>query len=192
MTFPDLWTGREATGGVEIEIGCGNGHFLAEYGCRNPSVRLIGLEVKQKRCLKAQEKARKRHLPNVSIVRASAEGFLAEVPDSAVDAFHIYFPDPWPKARHRKRRFLSRENLVVLHDCLRPDGKIFFSTDFFDYYLQAKVLFLLHGGFTLIPDPVPEEAFNSVYARKFSSVMKPVHLLTAVKLPSAYDPAQEQ
>jgi tRNA (guanine-N7-)-methyltransferase len=182
VTFRDLRAGRETAGRVEIEIGCGNGHFLVEYGSRNPSVQLIGIEVKEKRCQKAAEKARKRRLPNVSIVRGAAEGFLSEVPASEVDAFHIYFPDPWPKARHRKRRFLCRENLGRLHDCLRPGGKVFFSTDFFDYYLQAKVLFLLHGGFTLIPDPVPEEAFASVYARKFSGAMKAVHLLTAVKL----------
>ncbi len=182
MTFGDLRTGREAAGGVEIEIGCGNGHFLAEYGSRNPSVQLIGIEVKERRCRKAADKARKRRLPNVSIVRGAAEGFLAEIPASEVDAFHIYFPDPWPKARHRKRRFLSRGNLVILHDRLRPGGKVFFSTDFFDYYLQAKVLFLLHGGFSLIADPVPEEAFTSVYARRFSGAMRTVHLLTAVKL----------
>jgi tRNA (guanine-N7-)-methyltransferase len=181
VTFQDLRTGRERAGGVEIEIGCGNGHFLAEYGTRNPAVHLIGLEIKSKRCLKAEEKARKRSLRNVTVVRTVAEGFLRDVPPGEVDAFHIYFPDPWPKSRHRKRRFVSRENIVLLHDCLRPGGKIFFGTDFFDYYVQAKVLFLLHGGFTLITDPAPEEAFSSVYARRFSEARKTVHLLTAVK-----------
>jgi tRNA (guanine-N7-)-methyltransferase len=170
-------------GGFEIEIGCGNGHFLAAYAQRNPAVRLVGVEIKKKRCLKAEEKVRKRGLSNVSIMMGAAEGWIRDLSEGSVDAFHIYFPDPWPKARHRKRRFVSRENIELLHQRLRPGGRVFFSTDFFDYYLQAKVLFLLHGGFSVVPDPAPEEAFSSVYARKFADAMKPVHLMTAVKLP---------
>jgi tRNA (guanine-N7-)-methyltransferase len=169
-------------GGVEVEIGCGNGHFLAEYGARNPGKRLIGVELKGRRCRKAEEKAQKRGLGNVSIVHGAAEGFLKDLPPSTVDAFHLYFPDPWPKARHRKRRFLCRENLGLLHSRLKAGGRIFFGSDFFDYYIQAKVLVLLHGGFRLISDPVPEEAFVSIYSAKSSKQSKRVHLIAAVKL----------
>jgi tRNA (guanine-N7-)-methyltransferase len=166
----------------EVEIGCGNGHFLAEYGARNPGTRLVGVELKGRRCRKAEEKARKRGLGNVSIVQGAAESYLKELPPSAVDAFHIYFPDPWPKARHRKRRFLCLENLRLLHSRLKPGGKVFFGTDFFDYYVQAKVLFLLHGGFSLVSDPVPQEAFASIYSEKSAKASKSVHLITALKV----------
>jgi tRNA (guanine-N7-)-methyltransferase len=166
---------------VEIEIGCGNGHFLAEYAMRNPSTCVIGVEVKEKRCLKAEEKARKRGLSNVVIVRTGGEGFIRDVPGSWVDAYHLYFPDPWPKSRHRKRRFFTAETLSRLHETLKPGGKIFFSTDFFDYYVQAKILLLAHGGFSLVSDQAPEEAWLSIFSRKFEAESKSVRILTAVK-----------
>jgi tRNA (guanine-N7-)-methyltransferase len=181
VTFLELGSALEGFPRMEIEIGCGNGHFLAEYASRNPDARLIGLEIKNKRCVKAEQKAEKRGLSNVTIVRSGAEGFIRGIPADAVDAFHIYFPDPWPKTRHRKRRFLTRASVSLLHERLRSGGKVFFSTDFFDYYVQAKVLLLVHGGFSLAAEPVPEEAFLSIYSRKYSTAHKSVHLITAVK-----------
>lgn len=181
MTFAELRSRYTEYPRVEIEIGCGNGHFLAEYAPRNSSTFLIGLELKRKRCSKAEEKALKRGLQNVKIVQAVAEGFIRDVPASSIDAFHIYFPDPWPKSRHRKRRFVSGDNLRRLHSCLKPGGRIFFSTDFFDYYVQAKVLFLAHGGFQLAENPLPEEAFTSIYSRKSAKAEKAVQFIAAVK-----------
>jgi tRNA (guanine-N7-)-methyltransferase len=182
VTFLELRDRFRVFKAVEIEIGCGNGHFLADYAERNPEIFLIGLELKSRRCARAEEKARKRGLVNVAIVKAGAEGFIRDIPASSVDAFHIYFPDPWPKTRHRKRRFLSRENLGVLASCLKCGGRLFFSTDFLDYYVQTKVLLLLGGGFTLAEDPHPEEAFISIYSRKLADAGRAIHLITAVKI----------
>ena len=176
---------------LEVEIGCGNGHFLAEYAARNPATTLIGVELKAKRCFKAQEKARKRRLANVTIVRCGAETYVRDLPDGAVDAFHIYFPDPWPKTRHRKRRFMTRENLEVLHSRLKPNGRILFSTDFFDYYLQTKILVLLHPGFSTVTDAHPPEAFSSVYFTKSLAAHRSIHFLTARK-ESADEPGEQE
>jgi tRNA (guanine-N7-)-methyltransferase len=195
VTFEELRGGLEAAGGIEVEIGCGNGHFLADYAARNPATLLIGIELKKKRCLKAEEKARKHKLGNVVIVQAKAECYIREIPSRAVDAFHIYFPDPWPKSRHRKRRLLSRDTIHVLFGRLRAGGRIFFSTDFFDYYVQAKVLFLLHGGFSLVPEVMPEESFTSIYGMKSAKARRDIHLITAVKTGNAWStdhPGQEQ
>ncbi len=181
MTYSELRGLHADLPRVEIEIGCGNGHFLAEYAPRNLRTHLIGVEVKRKRCTKAREKAEKRGLSNVTIVQGTAEVFLKGVPDSSIDAFHIYFPDPWPKSRHRKRRFFSGGNLRRLHDCLARGGRLYFSTDFFDYYVQAKVLILAHGGFLLVENPVPEEAFTSIYSRKSLKAKKAVQYIAAVK-----------
>jgi tRNA (guanine-N7-)-methyltransferase len=175
--------------GIEIEIGCGNGHFLAEYAARVPDVCLVGIDIKQKRCTKAREKAAKRGLSNVTIVHASAELYLQEVPRGSVGAFHIYFPDPWPKSRHRKRRFFTMENLRMLHGLLADGGRLFFGTDFFDYYIQAKVLAALHRGFELDEEPAPAEVLQSIYAQKSITREKRIHIFTAVKVASAGDEA---
>jgi len=178
--------------GLEIEIGCGNGHFLAEYAARVPDARLVGIDIKQKRCAKAREKAARRGLANVSIEHISAEQYLSEVAAGSVTAFHIYFPDPWPKSRHRKRRFFTMESLVRLHALLTEGGRLYFGTDFLDYYLQAKVLVALHGGFDLSPEPAPLEVLQSIYARKSLVREKPIHLFTAVRRGSADGQGQKQ
>lgn len=178
--------------GVEIEIGCGNGHFLSEYAGRMPGVALVGIDIKARRCAKAREKAEKRGLANVSIVHASAEQYLPEVPRGSVRAFHIYFPDPWPKSRHRKRRFFTMDKLHALHALLADGGRLFFGTDFFDYYIQAKVLVALHPGFLLSPQPAPPEVLQSIYARKSLVRDKTIHLFTAIKRGSADGSGEQQ
>ncbi len=175
----------------EVEIGCGNGHFLTAYAAGRPETRLIGIDIKEKRCRKAREKAEKRGLGNVSIVHGAAEAFLAELPPASVDAFLIYFPDPWPKSRHRKRRFFTMERLAQMHAGLRPGGRLYFGTDFFDYYVQAKVLVALHEGFRLTGEPAPEAVLTSLYGQRFSGDRKPIHLFCARRVESADEKGQQ-
>ncbi len=151
----------------------------------------MGIDIKKKRCLKAREKVDKRGLANVTIVHESAEQYLSAMAAGSVTAFHIYFPDPWPKSRHRKRRFFTMEKLLHLHALLAAGGRLYFGTDFLDYYLQAKVLVALHGGFDLSPEPAPPEVLQSIYARKSLVREKPVHLFTAVRRISADGQGQE-
>ncbi len=180
-----------APGPVEVEIGCGNGHFLCEYAAERPGTTLVGIDIKKKRCVKAREKAERRGQKNILIVNASAEKIIGDLPECSVDAFHIYFPDPWPKSRHRKRRFFTMENLRVMHVRLRVGGRIHFGTDFFDYYVQAKVLTALHPGLSLSEEPAPAAVLSSLYGRKFSSASKRIHIFSAVKTASADEERQQ-
>ena len=166
----------------EVEIGCGNGHFLCAYAAGRPGTRLIGIDIKEKRCRKAREKAQKRGLANICVLQMAAERFLADLPPGTVDAFHIYFPDPWPKSRHRKRRFFTMESLRQMHAGLRNGGRLYFGTDFFDYYIQAKVIVALHEGFRLIEEPAPQEVLTSLYGQRFTGASKPIHLFTAERV----------
>jgi tRNA (guanine-N7-)-methyltransferase len=174
-------------GGCEVEIGCGNGHFLSAYAAEKPGTLLIGIDRKEKRCVKAREKAEKRGLRNVSIIHGSAEAVLRDLLPGSIDAFHIYFPDPWPKSRHRKRRFFTMENLNNMHQLLRVGGKLFFGTDFFDYYIQAKVLVALHEGFRISEEPAPDSVLTSLYGQKFAGASKQIHLFSAVRCASSND-----
>ncbi len=180
-----------AWGGCEVEIGCGNGHFLTAYAAGRPGTLLIGIDIKEKRCRKAREKAEKRGLGNVSIVHGTAETFLRELRPASVDAFHIYFPDPWPKSRHRKRRFFTMESLRQMHAGLRRRGRLYFGTDFFDYYLQAKVLVALHEGFRLTGEPVPDAVLSSLYGQRFTGAHKPIHLFSAERVDSPHEKREE-
>ncbi len=163
---------------LEVEIGCGNGHFITEYAERNPERFLLGVELKNQRCLKAVRKAERRGLDNVAIVHGKAEELLARLPAGGVAGFHLYFPDPWPKTKHRRRRFLRIPNLDLLAGLLQPGGRIHFCTDVFDYALQAKLLFILHPLFRLSPqEPLPETLL-SVFGRKFIEGGREIHSVT--------------
>jgi len=74
-------------------------------------------------------------LTNVRIIRTDAATFLANfIPDSFVDCFHIYFPDPWPKKRHHKRRLFCQANLEQLLRCLKTGGNLRIATDYPEYF----------------------------------------------------------
>ncbi|MHC4569383.1 MAG: tRNA (guanine(46)-N(7))-methyltransferase TrmB, partial [Planctomycetota bacterium] len=104
------------SGAIHIEIGSGKGTFL------------VG-------------EARRWGLANVRIIRTDAAVFLAEhVPGESVDCFHIYFPDPWHKKRHNKRRLICPVNLEHFIRCLKTDGQIRIATDHADYFEQVKTV----------------------------------------------------
>ena len=188
----DLTPGRAGGGGCEVEIGCGNGHFLVSYASSRPETLLIGIDIMARRCRRAREKAEKRGLGNVQILHGAAETFLREFPPCSVDAFHIYFPDPWPKSRHRKRRFFTMETLRMIHGRLRDGGRVYFGTDFFDYYLQAKVLLALHGGFRFSEGPAPESVLTSIYGQRFVEARKTIRIFSAVRLPSPDNQGEQE
>ncbi len=125
-------------------------------------------------------------------MHGAAEVFLRDLPPRSVDAFHIYFPDPWPKSRHRKRRFFTMETLRTMHEKLRDGGRLYFGTDFFDYYLQAKVLVALHGGFRLSERAAPEAVLTSIYGQKFVEANKTIRIFSAVRVPSPDDQGQQE
>jgi len=190
-TLNDLLASRPPGCACEVEIGCGNGHFLAAYAADRRDTLLVGIDLKAHRCRRAQEKADKRGFSHVHILQGAAEGFIRDLPPSCVDAFHIYFPDPWPKSRHRKRRFFTMENLQVMAERLRPGGRLHFGTDFLDYYLQAKVLVALHPWLELTAEPAPEAVLSSIYGQRFVEEEKTIRIFTAVRTISADDQGQQ-
>jgi len=165
-------------------VGCGNGHFLTEYCGRHPEVGFLGVELKAKRCLKAVQKIERRGLPRAYVLQAGAEQVVAGLPDASVRRYHIYFPDPWPKARHRRRRFLRAGNLAALKRTLRPGGEIAFATDFLDYFLQAKLLCVLEPEMELLPSGPPEDIFISVYGEILVRKGRAIHAFVARRRPS--------
>jgi len=129
------------SGPVHIEIGSGKGTFLLNQARTMPGDNFLGIEWARKYYRYAVDRIGRWGLTNVRIIRTDAAVFIAEfVPDNCVDCFHIYFPDPWPKKRHHKRRFVCPANLEHLIRCLKSDGQLRITTDYADYFEQIKMV----------------------------------------------------
>jgi tRNA (guanine-N7-)-methyltransferase len=124
---------------VHVEVGSGKGAFLVTQAEAQPEVDFLGIEWASKFYRYVVDRIGRRGLPNVRMLRADAPAFLRDhVAPESVDCFHIYFPDPWPKKRHHRRRFLQTTNLEVLIDRLKPGGQIRIATDHEGYYQQIQ------------------------------------------------------
>ncbi len=127
------------SGPVQIEVGSGKGTFLLNQAGMQPDVDFLGIEWARKYWRYAVDRIGRWGLTNVRIIRTDAVDFIAEfVPDETIECFHIYFPDPWPKKRHHKRRFVSHANLEQLLRCLKAGGVIKIATDYAEYFEQIQ------------------------------------------------------
>jgi len=128
-------------GAVHIEIGSGKGTFLVNQARAEPAVNFLGIEQAGKYWRYAVDRIGRWGLTNVRIIRTDAAQFLTYfVGEACIDCFHIYFPDPWPKRRHHKRRFFCAGNVQQLLRCLKRGGIIQVATDHSDYFEQIKTL----------------------------------------------------
>ena len=134
INFEDLF-GRSSP--IEMEVGSGKGTFLLEEAKAFPEKKFFGVEWANKYYKYAVDRIGRWSIPNVYLMRTDAAVFIAEhIPDASVDVFHLYFPDPWPKKRHNKRRFFCDKNLIQLLRILKPNGIINVATDHADYFEQ--------------------------------------------------------
>ncbi len=115
---------------VEIEIGCGKGIFLVSLAERFPFTNFIGLDLSGKWMKKGESKQKRRKLNNLKFIKTEAKAFLSEcIPPESVRAFYIYFPDPWPKNKHRRRRLISDEFVESIFAKLQSGGIVDIATD---------------------------------------------------------------
>jgi tRNA (guanine-N7-)-methyltransferase len=126
---------------IHVEVGSGKAAFLLNQAKANPNDHFLGIERANKYYRFAVDRIGRWGLKNVRIIRTDA-AFLADfVPPASVVCFHIYFPDPWPKKRHHKRRFFNAANLEQLICALKTGGTIRVATDHPQYFEVITQLF---------------------------------------------------
>ena len=122
------WFGNDQP--VEIEIGCGKGAFLTAQALAHGDVNYVGVEKEGKYLKKARMKLEKRGVPNVRLIHGDMACLLLNhIRDRSVRAYHIFFPDPWPKRRHGKRRMIRDVTVQQLARTLAPGGELWIKTD---------------------------------------------------------------
>lgn len=136
LNFDEIF-GRRAP--VEIDLGCGDGTFLTTLAAADPEHNFLGIERLLGRVRKVCRKVGREHLKNAHVLRVEAVYAVKHlVPAGTVTAFHLLFPDPWPKRRHHGRRAFTPEFLFSIHRALVAGGLFHIATDHADYFRQIE------------------------------------------------------
>lgn len=136
-----------------LEIGFGGGEHLGHQAKLHPGVSFIGAEPFVNGVAKMLALAETQNLANVKIHDGDARPLLEALPEASFERVYLLYPDPWPKARHNKRRFVSEENLGHVHRVLKPGGLFLFASDIDDYVHWTQAHVAEHGGFEDMGDP---------------------------------------
>jgi tRNA (guanine-N7-)-methyltransferase len=182
--LPRPWNAAALFGRVaplEIEVGSGKGLFLRSAAAARPDVDFLGIEVALKYAQFAAAALAKAGLHNALVVGADALRIFRElIPDSSLAAVHVYFPDPWWKKRHKKRRVMRESFLRDVERTLRPGGLLHFWSDVEEYF--RSTLGLLASCTALVgPLPVPETpaehdmAYRTHFERRVRLANEPVY-----------------
>jgi tRNA (guanine-N7-)-methyltransferase len=155
---------------LEVELGCGDASFLVEYARRNPGKNFIGVERLLGRISKLDRKGRRAMLANLRGVRIESSYFLQWLlPPHSVSALHIYFPDPWPKKKHRKNRLINEQFPALARAAFAPGGKIYLRTDDADYFAQMTEVFGASEEFQKTETPVELAELLTDFERDFNA-----------------------
>jgi len=143
---------------LEVEIGCGKGRFLTARASAHTATNFLGIDKLLKRLRKTDKKIAKAGLTNVRLIKIDAVyAFEKLLPESSVSTLYIFFPDPWPKRRHHRRRLFSPEFMDSLCKVIVQGGGIYLATDHIEYSEWIRKLFDKDPRFTEIPHFEPEE-----------------------------------
>lgn len=126
---------------VEIDVGSGRGLFVFNSSVSTPHRNYLGIEIDFKEGRRAAKRLMKRQLPNARIIGGDVKlAFTDYVPTKSIDAVHLYFPDPWWKKKHHKRRVFTEEFVDLTWKVLKPEGELHVWTDVVDYWTMVGEL----------------------------------------------------
>jgi tRNA (guanine-N7-)-methyltransferase len=132
---------------VWLEVGYGGGEHLLWQAATHPGIGLIGAEPYISGTAKLLGKLDAERLPNIRVYEDDARDIVAALPDASIGRFFVLFPDPWPKTRHHKRRFIQTETLDAIARILRPGAELRFATDDAGYLAFALERLVAHPAF---------------------------------------------
>jgi len=172
---------------VELEIGMGKGTFLTEQARARPEVNFFGIEWARWFWRYASDRMRRHNCLNARTVRAEASFFLTEfVPEGSLSVLHIYFPDPWPKARHHKRRLIQPKFMPVVERVLKSGGRLQVVSDHQGYFEENIEPSVRGSNLKVVDYNRPESAgegefVGTNFERKYRREGRPFYAIAAVK-----------
>lgn len=161
--FPQVQT-------LEVELGSGDGTFLVEYAKRHPERNFIGVERLLGRIRKLETKGRRAAVVNLRGVRIESSYFIEFLlPAHCVSALHIYFPDPWPKRKHRRHRLINERFPEIAHRILTANGLVYLRTDDGDYFGQMLEVFGKSRQFCAVDTPADLAGLLTDFEQEFQT-----------------------
>jgi len=167
LQIHDLF-GRAAP--LEVELGSGDGSFLCRWAELHPERNFLGVERLLGRLRKLDRKGRRAGVENLRLIRIEASYFLEYMlPAAATASLHVYFPDPWPKRKHRGNRLINPKFVQSTFQALQPGGDVFLRTDHADYYQQMTDCFGADQRFIPIATPARLQEVKTDFERGFQA-----------------------
>lgn len=148
----------ETTRPIELDIGCGRGMFLFNSTETQPDTNFLGIEIDYREGRRSARRLQKRQFPNGRVLGGDAKEFLSKyVPPHSVHKAHVYFPDPWWKRKHRRRRLFSDDFADLLSRVVMPGGEVHSWTDVEEYFGVISNLMKHHPDFEVLPPITPHD-----------------------------------
>ena len=143
---------------IILEIGFGNGENTAFLAAKNPKALVVASEVYLSGIGSLLNSIAQNSLNNIKIYDDDVRELLLKLPNEIFDEIYIICPDPWPKARHHKRRLIKYDFLKVLGNVLREEGTVYISTDWENYAESIEEAINQNEGFVKVKDSIYKEA----------------------------------
>jgi len=164
---------------LEVELGSGDGTFIAQCAQWLPNRNFLAVERLLGRLRKIDRKGLRAGLANLRLVRIEASYLLEYLlPPESVRALHVYFPDPWPKRKHHKNRLINPRFTELAAQALTPGGRVYLRTDDQDYFAQMTAVFAANSQFLLAETPADLAAIITDVEKDF--LEKGLRILRAV------------
>jgi tRNA (guanine-N7-)-methyltransferase len=155
---------------LEVELGSGDGSFLAGYAARHPEHNFIGVERLLGRMRKLDRKGRRAGLANLGGVRIESAYFLEYLlPPRSASALHVYFPDPWPKRKHHRHRLINERFPTLAAQALEAGGTVYLRTDDQPYFEQMTAVFAASPAFRPVETPAELAGLPTDFERDFTA-----------------------
>ncbi len=166
---------------VEIDVGCARGLFLVSSAEANPHVNYLGIETDCGKSRHSAQRLKRRQLSNVRVLRGDARIALGQmISPHSVAAIHVYFPDPWWKRKHRRRRVFTNKFVGLCAKALKPGGLLHSWTDVAEYFEVIAALMNHDPRFEALPPPEEQQPahdmdYQTSFERKKRKTGQPIH-----------------
>ncbi len=168
---------------LEVDLGCGDGTFLATLAREQPARNFLGVDWAASRVRAACRKIGDAQLPNARVLRAqNLETLRTLLAPQSVEVCHLLFSDPWPKRRHHERRVFSEEFLHAVAEVLIPGGLLRVATDHAEYFSAMQQTWPKAEAFAVCPLDAGETGFSTTFENRFRATGARIHRVVLRKM----------